>query len=201
MKDENSGRKTSPGFADPNSAVRLDTPVSVPRAAPVPLIVPPSDNGAAPALRGGAASEPPQRKSKQQARPMVDVEVIHERSRVPRPPSFPGCYEIWTQNNVYAVDARMRCVEVRERGTGDVRSDHPFVGSRLVGGQFQDDSMEMSYPFPRPGSFAVFEMRKNNRRQFTRTSAVERVVLRMRIVTIADASIAPPWESFAEQDE
>ena len=186
MKDEKVGRKTSPGFADPNAAVRLDTPVSVPRAAPVPAIVP--------------ASEPPLRKSKQ-TRPMVDVEVIHERSRVPRPPSFPGCYEIWTQNNVYAVDARMRCVEVRERGTGDVRTDHPFVGSRLVGGQFQDDSMEMSYPFPRPGSFAVFEMRKNNRRQFTRTSAVERVVLRMRIVTIADTTIAPPWESFSEQDE
>jgi hypothetical protein len=186
MKEEKLGRKTSPGFADPNAAVRLDTPVSVPRAAPVPLIVPPS--------------EAPPRKSKQ-LKPMVEVEVIHERSRVPRPPPFSGCYEIWTQNNVYAVDARMRCVEVRERGTGEVRVDHPFVGARMVGGQFQDDSMEMSYPFPRPGSFAVFEMRKNNRRQFTRTSAVERVVLRMRIVTIADASIAPPWESFADSDE
>jgi hypothetical protein len=186
MKEEKLGRKTSPGFADPNAAVRLDTPVSVPRAAPVPLIVPPS--------------EAPQRKSKQ-LKPLVEVEVVHERSRVPRPPPFSGCYEIWTQNNVYAVDARMRCVEVRERGTGEVRADHPFVGARLVGGQFQDDSMEMSYPFPRPGSFAVFEMRKNNRRQFTRTSAVERVVLRMRIVTIADASIAPPWESFSDSDE
>jgi hypothetical protein len=200
MKEEKLGRKTSPGFADPNSAVRLDTPVhvavQVPRAAPVPVL-----NVAPPPP---AASEPPmsnaQRRSKV-ARPMVDVEVIHERSRVPRPPPFSGCYEIWTQNNVYAIDARMRCVEVRERGSGDVRGDHPFLNARLVGGQFQQDSMEMSYPLPRPGSFAVFEMKKNNRRQFTRTSAVERVVLRMRIVTIADASIAPPWESFTEADE
>ena len=71
MKEEKPlGRKTSPGFADPNAAVRLDTPVAVPRAAPVPLIVPPS-------------SDAP-RKSKQ-TRPMVEVEVVHERSRVPRP--------------------------------------------------------------------------------------------------------------------
>ena len=186
MKDEKVGRKTSPGFADPNAAVRLDTPVSVPRAASVPAIVP--------------ASEPPLRKSKQ-TRPMVDVEVIHERSRVPRPPSFPGCYEIWTQNNVYAVDARMRCVEVRERSSGNIKSDHPFVGTRLVGGQFQDESMEMSYPLPRPGAFAVFEMRKGNRRHFTRTSEVERVVLRMRIVTISDVASTPMWESAVEPDE
>src|SRR6185503_7998392 len=157
---------TSPGFADPRAPVRvgvgrsLPPPQPLPPPSPVPQIAP--ETGA--------------RKSNR-ARPLIEVDVIQERSRMPRPPSFPGCYEIWTQNNVYAVDARMRCVEVRERGTGDVRTDHPFVGSRLVGGQFQDDSMEMSYPFPRPGSFAVFEMRKNNRRQFTRTSAVERVVL------------------------
>ena len=200
MKEEKIGRKTSPGFADPNAAVRLDTPVhvqvQVPRAAPIPVL----NVAPAPVSASEPAGAQPARKSKV-TRPMVDVEVVHERSRVPRPPGFPGCYEVWTQNNVYAVDARMRCVEVRERATGDVRGDHPFLNARLVGGQFQQDSMEMSYPLPRPGSFAVFEMKKNNRRQFTRTSAVERVVLRMRIVTIADASIAPPWEDFAEPDE
>ena len=188
MKDEKVGRKTSPGFADPLAVVRMETPVSIPRPGSIP-VERPSQSPDAPARRSN------------RARPLIDVDVVHERSRVPRPAPFPGCYEVWTQNNVYAVDSRMRCVEVRERATGNVKLEHPFLGARLVGGQYQDDAMEMSYPLPRPGSFAVFELKKRGRRQFTRTSAVERVVLRMRIVTIADGSIAPAWDAFAEQDD
>ena len=127
----------------------------------------------------------------------VEIEVIHEQSRAPRPEPLKRCYEIWTQNTVYAVDAKMICVEVRAPSTGEVKEDHPFLGARLVGGQVQDDdSIEMSYPLPRPGSFAVFESVKNNRRSFSRTSSVERVVLRMRIVTMIDAAQGPDWNGF-----
>jgi hypothetical protein len=61
--------------------------------------------------------------------------------------------------------------------------------------------MEMSHPLPRTGAFAVFELRKGNRRHFTRTSAVERVVLRMRIVTIADGADVPSWEDLVEDEQ
>jgi len=191
MRNDKLGRKTSPGFADPRAGVRVGG-ASRSLAPPQPLPPPP----AVPQV----GSDAPVRRSNK-ARPLVEVDVLHERSRMPRPPAFAGCYEVWTQNNIYAMDSRMRCVEVRERSSGTTKTDHPFVGARLVGGQFQDEAMEMSYPLPRPGAFAVFEMRKGNRRQFTRTSSVERVVLRMRIVTIADASSAPAWDSAVEADD
>ena len=190
MRNDKLGRKTSPGFADPRAPIRVGGSAGG-RSLPPPQPLPPPSP--VPGETGARRSN--------RARPIVEIDVIHERSRMPRPPAFAGCYEIWTQNNVYAVDARMRCVEVRERSSGNVKGDHPFVGTRLVGGQFQDESMEMSYPLPRPGAFAVFEMRKGNRRQFTRTSEVERVVLRMRIVTISDAASTPMWESAVEPDD
>jgi hypothetical protein len=56
----------------------------------------------------------------------------------------------------------------------------------------------MSYPLPRPGSFAVFESTKANRRQFSRTSSVERVVLRLRIVTITDGTSVPSWSDLVD---
>ena len=121
-------------------------------------------------------------------RPMVEVEVIRERTRTPRPQPFPGCFEIWTQNTVYGLDSRMVCVEVRKTSTGAPIADHQFLGCRLVGGTLQGEQMvEMSYPLPRPGAFAVFESKKGNKRKFSRTSRVDRVVLKMRVVTITGA--------------
>jgi hypothetical protein len=132
---------------------------------------------------------------------LVEVEVMRERSRAPRPEPFLGCYEIWTQNHVYAIDSRMRCLAVRELSNEAPKSDHPFVGARLVGGQAQEEAMEMSYPLPRPGAYAVFEARKANRRHFMRTSPVERVVLRLRIVTISDGIEVPSWEDLINDDD
>jgi len=131
--------------------------------------------------------------------PMVEVEVVHERGRAPRSEPLKRCYEIWTQNTIYVIDSRMRCIEVRSVVGGETKDDHPFVAARLVGGQMQSkDSIQMSYPLPRPGSFAVFESRKGNRRHFSRTSSVERVVLRLRIVTITDGTTVPSWDDFVD---
>jgi hypothetical protein len=93
----------------------------------------------------------------------------------------------------------MRCVEVRKPGTGEVIPEHPFLGSRLVGGQAQhEESVEMSYPLPRPGAMAVFEGRKGKRRRFSRTSEVTRVVLRLRIVQVTDPTATPTWENILD---
>lgn len=213
MKDEKFGRKTSPGFGDPRATVRAQSPAPVttrasvhvgqpaaPRAPQTPA--PPAFTSVVPPRGSSVSSQPaPQRQRATRGKPLVEIEVLRERTRTPRPNPFLGCYEIWTQNHVYALDARMRCVEVRTPQTNEVRSDHPFLGGRLVGGQAQEDAMEMSHPLPRPGAHAVFELRKKNRRQFVRTSPVDRVVLRLRIVTIADGADVPSWEDVVEDDE
>lgn len=193
MNDEKFGRKTAPGFGDPHAVVR---------SLPVQPI-----GAETPAHLGGKEKPPvshdaPRARAAHAARgkPLVEVEVLRERARTPRPAPFQGCYEVWTQNHVYALDALMRCIEVRNTQTDEVRSDHPFIGGRLVGGQAEEDAMEMSYPLPRPGAFAVFELRKKTRRQFVRTSPVERVVLRLRIVTIADGADVPSWQDLVDDN-
>jgi hypothetical protein len=206
MKEQKIGRKTSPGFADPHEPVRLGEGV-VPQPAPGPLPAPAPAAVSVPAAvvvpsaPAVPAIVPPSARPRARGKPLVEIEVVRERSRAPRPEPLAGCYEIWTQNNVYVVDSRMRCLVVREVGSGESKADHPFVGARLVGGQTQDVAMEMSHPLPRPGSHAVFEIRKGNRRQFTRTSQVERVVLRLRIVTIADGIEVPTWDDLVADDD
>lgn len=143
----------------------------------------------------------PDRARASRNRPIVDFEIVRERGRLPRQDAPQSCYEIWTQNTVYLIDARMRCVLVRDIATNEAKADHPFLGARLVGGQTQEPGLEMSYPLPRPGACAVFDMRKNNRRQFTRTSVVERVVMRLRFVTITDGSEVPSWDDLVTGDE
>jgi hypothetical protein len=220
MKDEKLGRKTSPGFGDPRAVVRSQAqspvatrtpvrigpnnpPVHAARTDPPPSSVAPARMSAAPARSASTSSQPaaPNGRGRSRAKPLVEIEVLRERTRTPRPNPYQGCYEIWTQNHVYALDARLRCVEVRTPQTNEVRADHPFLGGRMVGGQAQEEAIEMSHPFPRPGAFAVFELRKRNRRQFVRTSPVERVVLRLRIVTIADGADAPAWEDVIDAED
>lgn len=195
MAERKLGRKTSPGFGDPHESVRFKPPSrgasmrpgpeglgATGRSLPPPKLDPP----AAPRVEGGSGR--PGRMAR-----IVEVEITQERGRTPRPDPLRRSFEVWTQNTVYVLDSRMRCIEVLAPGSTEPKSEHPFLGSRLVGGQVQHEgSIEMSYPFPRPGSFAVFEMRKGTRRQFSRTSAVERVVVRERIITLLGPT-EPTW--------
>lgn len=127
--------------------------------------------------------------------PLVEVDVSYERGVSPTAEPLRIAVEVWTQNNVYALDARMRCVAVRSQESKSLVDDHPFLGTRLVGGQIKGEgSVEMSYPLPRPGSFAVFEGRRGKKRRFSRTSVVEKVVLRLRVVTVTGPDAAPSWE-------
>jgi hypothetical protein len=191
MAERKLGRKTSPGFGDPHESVRLKQP-ALPRGAsmrPEARSLPPPRIDPSPAPRIEHGSARPGRSAPR----ILEVEITQERGRTPRPDPLRRSFEVWTQNTVYVLDSRMRCIEVLSPGSTEPKNDHPFLGSRLVGGQVQHEgSIEMSYPFPRPGSFAVFEMRKGTRRQFSRTSAVERVVVRERIVTLLGPS-EPTW--------
>ena len=87
-----------------------------------------------------------------------------------------------------------------DRGTQGVISEHPFLGLRLVGGQHREgESIELSSPFPRPGTEAVFEQVGMGRGgSFSRTSAVTRVVLRLHIVTVSPNYVVPTWAEITQ---
>jgi hypothetical protein len=207
MASNRMGRKTAPGFADPNAHVSVGDaakPAANPTA-PSTANTPAAASGNA--ATGGAALDARQsfdRKSNEASRnsktPLVEVEVSYERGSAPRTDSMKRVYEVWTNNHVYSLDSRMNCIEVRATGGTKLVTDHPFLGARLVGGQVQDEgSVEMSYPLPRPGAFAVFESRRGQRRQFSRTSTVTRVVLRLRIVSVTDRNAVPSWEDVSAE--
>lgn len=173
MANNRIGRKTASGFADPSAHAGFAA-----QHEPTPAALRPSS--------GGERAKPT---------PMVEVEVSVEHGSAPRTDTLRRVYEVWTNNHVYTLDSRLRCLDVRATGTNNMVADHPFIGTRLVGGQLHSNgSVEMSYPLPRPGSCAVFEAHKGNRRQFSRTSAVTRVVLRLRVVSVTDAAAVPTWE-------
>lgn len=129
--------------------------------------------------------------------PLVEIEVVHEHGPAPNTEKPWRTVEIWTRNRVYALDSTLTCYEVTDRGSRQAVADHPFIGLRLVGGQHREgDAIELSYPFPRPGTEAVFEAQNQRRKAggFSRTSAVARVILRLHIVTVSPRRVVPTWE-------
>ena len=128
--------------------------------------------------------------------PLVEIEVVHRRGAAPRMDQPPQTLEVWTRNRVYVLDPHLVCVGVADLGGGPPDPRHPFVGYRLVGGQHRDgDTFELSYPFPRPGTEAVFEHPTGVRGNFSRTSTVTRVVLRLHVVTVAPSVVVPTWST------
>jgi hypothetical protein len=105
--------------------------------------------------------------------------------------------KIWTKNRIYRVDATMTCVEVFDRRTGKPDSDARLVGSLLSGGQARrpdDDIVDLYYPFPVPGSSAFFTDRATMR-VLGRTSAIERVVLRLHKMRVRQGELDQRWDS------
>lgn len=129
------------------------------------------------------------------AQPAVDIDLIHERRTAPLPDHEWTFVEIWTRNTIYALDSRLVCIAVIDQNSRRNHPDHALLGARLVGGQQRDgESMELSHPFPRPGSEAVFEQSKGRQVRFSQTSTVTRVVLRLRVLTVASDNLLPTWE-------
>ncbi|MBX3270912.1 MAG: hypothetical protein KF729_11670 [Sandaracinaceae bacterium] len=127
--------------------------------------------------------------------PAVDIDLIHERRTAPLPDHDWTFVEIWTRNTIYALDSRLVCIAVIDQNTRRAHAEHALLGARLVGGQLRDgESMELSHPFPRPGSEAVFEQSKGRQVRFSQTSGVTRVVLRLRVLTVSSDNLLPTWE-------
>jgi hypothetical protein len=193
--------KTLPGHRDPGGAKERDQSPAEGEGGGGPTVPsPPPDEAvaASPSAAepsGREASSPPTPQSRSRT-PLIEIEVVHEVGPAPQTERPWRMVEIWTRNRVYTLDQTMACVEVVDRATRKQVTDHPFLGLRMVGGQHRDgDSIELSHPFPRPGTEAVFEHRSGRRDgSFSRTSAVTRVILRLHIVTVAPNYVVPTWE-------
>lgn len=189
------GHKTSPGYGAPDEPVSLDrgrkvavTPVKV-AAVPKPPKVPRQPSPAPPRHPALYTSPPPEHLR------MIDVEVVHETGTVPSQEVFDRSVEVWTQNHVYVLDPQMICTDVRAVATGKSVPNHELLGTRLVGGQLDGQpSIQLSYPFPAPGSTAVFQAARDGRKQYSRTSAVSRVVLRLHVLTVSATEVIPTWK-------
>ncbi|HHH27464.1 MAG TPA: hypothetical protein ENK57_03815 [Polyangiaceae bacterium] len=134
--------------------------------------------------------------------PAVDIDLIHERRTAPLPDHEWTFVEIWTRNTIYALDSHLVCIAVIDQSSRRTHTKHALLGARLVGGQLRDgESMELSHPFPRPGSEAVFEQSKGRQVRFSQTSSVTRVVLRLRVLTVASDALLPTWEEITGRHE
>lgn len=139
-----------------------------------------------------AAQQPP---SKRTGTPAVDIDLVYERRSAPLPDQPWVFVEIWTRNTIYQLDGRLVCIDVIDQATRKSQGDHPLRNARLVGGQSRDgEAMELSHPFPRPGSEAVFEQTSGRHVRFSQTSSVTRVVMRLRVLSVTPEQLLPTWE-------
>ncbi len=140
-------------------------------------------------------------RSLQDDTPLVEIEVVHRHGASPRVDSPAQTLEVWTQNRIYTMDPSNVCVRVVDRQTERDVTDHPFLGFKLVGGQHRDgESFEISFPFPRPGTEAVFEHPHSRAGNFSRTSTVMRVVLRLHVVTVRPNVLVPTWSEITNHE-
>lgn len=215
-EDEGQGTKTFRGFAHPgideeprDHAAERESPKTI----PAPFLGPEdTDKAAAPGAEADAAPEPPESRDQPMPSPviprslhddvpLVEIEVVHQHGPAPRMEQPAQVLEVWTQNRIYTMDASQQCVRVTDRESQDSDSAHPFLGHKLVGGQHRErDTFELSYPFPRPGTEAVFEHPSTTRGQFSRTSTVHRVVLRLHVITVAPSRLVPTWAGITNHE-
>jgi len=177
-------RTTYQGFATPDAKAALETP----GAGSIPGL----PDALGPTAAG--ADHRPTLQDLHARTPIIEIEVVHQSGPAPQTEHPLRTLEVWTQNRVYTMDPSMLCVQVSERATLEPIEEHPFLGQRLVGGQSSEGTaIELSYPFPRPGTEAVFEEPDSKVGHFSRTSTVTRVVLRLHLISVNPSVVAPTW--------
>ncbi|HVH45967.1 MAG TPA: hypothetical protein VM925_26645 [Labilithrix sp.] len=102
--------------------------------------------------------------------------------------------EVWTKRRVYGLDSTFRCVEILDRETGRPEIGHDMLGARLGGGRLREkDTVRFSYPLPLPGMEAMFMKGKKH----GYTSAVERMIVRIRVLHTSADEATPSWDEIA----
>ncbi len=104
--------------------------------------------------------------------------------------------EVWTKRRVYGLDSTFRCVEILDRETGRPELTHEILGARLGGGRMRDtEGVRFSYPLPLPGMEAMFSKGKKH----GYTSAVERMIVRVRVLHTSADEVSPSWDDVASR--
>lgn len=151
----------------------------------------PSSHPSAPAV-----AEPPAEGAQE-----GQIEIEHIREAGP-PRLLEGrwrAYEVWTVQHIYVLADDLECIEIIARNPGKAETANEVVGARLVGGELRDSGgliRQVSHPLPQPGARAVFAKRIGERQRMSETSAVTRVVLRQRVVTVSPPrDKRPSWKN------
>lgn len=134
--------------------------------------------------------------------PFVEVELVYETANHAAAVTGRGwcALEVHTKNRIYEVDWSMRCFGVTDLETGEPAPHHRLIGALLTGGQRRGSgaALELTYPIPRPGVSAVFEVGTEPRLDYVTTTEVTRVVLRLRVFMVPDAEdAAPRWQALS----
>lgn len=104
--------------------------------------------------------------------------------------------EIWTKRRVYGLDSTFKCIEILDRETGRPEMGNEMLGARLGGGRLREkEVVKFSYPYPLPGMEAMFMKGKKH----GYTSAVERMIVRIRVLHTAADEVLPTWEEIASR--
>ena len=104
--------------------------------------------------------------------------------------------EVWTKRRVYGLDSTFKCVEILDRETGRPEMGHDMLGARLGGGRLREkDTVRFSYPLPLPGMEAMFMKGKKH----GYTSAVERMIVRIRVLHTSADEATPSWDEIASR--
>jgi hypothetical protein len=126
----------------------------------------------------------------------IELVVVEERQGVSGERRPWRAAEVWTKRRVYGLDSTFRCVEILDRETGRPELTHEMLGARLGGGRRRDqDSVKFSYPLPLPGMEAMFTKGKKH----GYTSAVERMIVRVRVLHTSADEAAPSWDDIASR--
>lgn len=104
--------------------------------------------------------------------------------------------EIWTKRRVYGLDSTFKCFEILDRESGRPEMNNEMLGARLGGGRLREKELvKFSYPYPLPGMEAMFMKGKKH----GYTSAVERMIVRIRVLHTAADEVLPTWEEIASR--
>jgi hypothetical protein len=104
--------------------------------------------------------------------------------------------EIWTKRRVYGLDSTFKCFEILDRESGKPELNNEMLGARLGGGRLREKELvKFSYPYPLPGMEAMFMKGKKH----GYTSAVERMIVRIRVLHTAADEALPTWEEIASR--
>jgi len=121
----------------------------------------------------------------------IELQLVHDSREPPR------WIEIWTRQRVYWIDTDRMCVAVFDRVTKAQDAVHPFLGGRLAGGEEQrHQGISLSNPVPLPGMKAVLQMTGG---RYGRTSAIERVVLRVRMSNVEADDQDQGWHEITKR--